>query len=322
MTDDRLVVSVDLGGTHLRVGCVDASGNVIYKIKVPAEARSGSDRVLEKVYQSIEQIRREAVGERSIVGVALGFPGIVHPEKGIVYQSPHFPDWKNLDLLSFFKSRIQETIIIDNDANLAALGEAWKGAGQRKKNFIMITLGTGMGGGLVLNRQVWHGDRGFAGEIGHICVDIDGPPCGCGSHGCLETYASASAIGTLIEKVDDERGLERLLEKSGLTRGRLSFQFFYEQAMDGDIFANAIFKKFGFYLGVGIATMVNTLGMETIIIGGGVSEALKFFIQPALKEIRERTYQEVADKVQIEAGQLGDEAGLVGGAAAFFTRPS
>ena len=321
MSNVPTVIAVDLGGTHLRVGAVQEDGVVVEKEKYDADSRSGCNSVLGCVAQSVKKMAEKIKARSDVIkGVALGFPGIVDQEKGIVYQSPHFPDWKDLNILDFFKKEIFWPLVIDNDANMAALGESWKGAGQGVKNFVMLTFGTGVGGGIILNGQIFRGDRGFAGEVGHLCIETEGPRCACGSKGCLEMYVSANGIRRLVEFTDDPEGLNRLIERIGGNIERVTVRYLHEAALDGDIFANIVFKKMGYYLGTGLASLTNTLGVETFILGGGVSEAWNFFIEPARKELLERTYHEIASHIQIKKAILGDNAGLVGGASHFFKK--
>lgn len=311
------VLSVDLGGTNLRVAAVGEEGTLLERVEEPSDARAGSAVVLKKTAEALKRVAAKVQG-RKISGVALGFPGIVDPSKGIVHRSPHFPDWKDLDILSFFKNEFPWPVVVDNDANLAALGESWKGAGKGLKNFLMMTLGTGVGGGLVIDGKVFHGDRGFAGEIGHLCIETDGPPCACGSRGCLETFISATGIRRLAEISDQVDGREQMLAKVGKPLARTTMKDVFEAALDGDIFANTLFKKMGNYLGVGVASLVNVLGVETVIVGGGVAEAWDFFIEPAKKELSQRTYEETSRSVKLVKSVLGTDAALIGGAAVSF----
>lgn len=320
MTLPRYVIAVDLGGTNLRTAAIREDGVIEGRIQDDSDARSGSRSVLVHVLNNIRKVEA-SVTQRGgkILGAALGFPGIVNPKTGIVHQSPHFPDWKNLDLFGFFKE-LPWPVIVDNDANMAALGEGWLGAARGVKNFLMLTFGTGVGGGIILDGKILHGERGFAGEVGHIVIQSEGPRCACGNRGCLEMYVSAVGIKKLIETSDDADGRAKLLERFGAGIDRLTIQNIHEAALDGDIFANVTFKKMGYYLGVGLTSLVNTLGVETIVLGGGVSRAWDFFIEPVRKEFDARSYREVAKNIRILKSALGDDAGLTGCAASFLSR--
>ncbi len=318
------VLAVDLGGTNLRVAAVLEDGTIAFREKKDAEASSKSLKVLSNVLETLHSVAaRVEAGGGKISGVALGFPGIVDPVKGIVYRSPHFPDWKDLSILSFFAEKLPWPVIANNDANFAALGEARRGAGKGVKNFSMLTLGTGVGGGIIIDGKIFAGDRGFAGEFGHIVIESEGPLCACGSRGCLEVFVSAKGILTTVETVvspEDLHGREKLMEKFGKPLGRLTVKDLHEAALDGDIFANSVFKKMGFYLGIGLASLVNTLGIERFVIGGGISGAWDFFIESTRKELAQRTYEETAKAVVISRALLGDDAALVGGMEAVMKR--
>lgn len=315
-------IGVDLGGTHLRVGAVRSDGTIEIKEKLPAEAKKGE--VLSPVADAVKRIADQISKKGgTIAGVGLGFPGIVDPEQGIVYQSPHFPDWNRLDLHSFFKREFRWPIVIDNDANMAARGEGRHGAARGLKNFILLTLGTGVGGGIVANGEVFHGDGGFAGEVGHLVIEGDGASCPCGGKGCLEMYVSATGILRLVEESEDRRGREQLLGRVGLTADqsyRLTVASLYEAAREGDLFAHLIFKKMGSFLGIGLVSLINILGIETVILGGGVSQAWDFFIEPAKKEFSQRTYKETARRLKILRAELGDDAGLIGASGLLFQK--
>ncbi len=314
----QYIISVDLGGTNLRVGAVREDGLLEEKEKHPSAAKSGCDVVLNNVLQAIQDVAKKIEMKHGVIrGVALGFPGIVDPQKGIVYKSPHFPDWADLDIFSYFKTALPWPIVVDNDAHMAARGEAWKGAGRGLRNFVMLTFGTGLGGGVIADGKIFHGDRGFAGELGHVCIESQGPLCACGSHGCLEMYVSTHGIRRLVETMDDAEARLKLLDSFSGNPERVTPKGLHELALDGDISANVIFKRMGYYLGIGMASLVNTLGIETFILGGGISEAWDFFVEAAKKELRERTYQETANHIEIKKAVLGDDAGLVGGGACF-----
>lgn len=313
-----IILSIDLGGTNLRVAAVTAEGKILEREKRSSDAKSTTSKTLRNIEEAIRTIvSRLGEQQKMIQGIALGFPGIVDPEKGVVYQSPHFPNWKNLAFADHFRKKFPWPVKADNDANLAALGEGWLGVGKGLKNFVMITLGTGVGGALVLDGKIFHGDRGFAGEVGHICIETHGYDCACGSHGCLEMYVSTQGILRNMEHTDDTEGREKFLVNFRGNIDRVTVQDLYEAALDGNIFANVTFKKMGYYLGIGLASLINTLGVDTFVIGGGVSYAWDFFADAARKELSEHTYRETASHVQLKKAVLGDDAGLVGGVKLF-----
>ncbi|MBI2066656.1 MAG: ROK family protein [Deltaproteobacteria bacterium] len=311
------VIAVDLGGTNLRVGAVSAKGEVLAVEKIPTLSKEKKEIGLEQIALGIDSlIQKNSLGRP--YALALGIPGIVEQKTGVVYCSPHFPDWKSVEARSYFEKRFSCPVVVDNDAHMIARGEGWKGTGKGLEHFILVTLGTGIGGALVCNRSIFHGDSGFAAEIGHMVIESEGRPCNCGSHGCWEMYASATGLlyGIEHDKVKNKER-DKLLERFGgllkVTVARL-----YESVQEGDLYAHAVFQKLGYHLGIGIASLVNITGIETVILAGGVSRAWDFFVGPMKKETALRTYKETASRIQIKQSTLGDEAGLIGGSAAFF----
>ncbi len=315
------IIAVDLGGTHLRVGVVSAEGEVQFVQKFPAGSKRKTNEILQEIAEKIVGVGSK-IGWKQVSGLALGVPGIVETRTGTVYRSPHFPDWKSVPVGDYFREKFSTFVVVDNDAHMAARGEGWRGAAQNKQNFLLLTLGTGVGGAIVWQGKVVSGDSGFAGEFGHLVIETEGPDCNCGSQGCFEMYVSATGIRRLIEegREIDPGGREALLEKTGGLE-KMTVEEIYHLAAEGDICAHSIFKRVGYYLGIGIASLVNVTGIETVVIGGGVAQAWDFFIEPAKKELAERTYAETARRVQILRAELGDNAGLIGGAAAIRNIP-
>lgn len=316
MMCSKAYLVVDLGGTNVRVAALNSEGRILHKTKESIDSKAETSKVLRKVADLLHAVAESTERDGARVhGVSLGFPGIVDPTKGIVYQSPHFPDWKDLNLREYFE--LPWPLVVDNDAKLATLGEGWKGAGAHLENFILLTLGTGVGGGISVGKKIFRGDRGFAGELGHFCIECEGPSCACGSRGCWEMYVSTQGLLRSLEHTDDVEGRRQLLEKLQLNSiGRVTVKHLHEAALDGDLFAGALFRRMGHYLGIGIASLANAFGIENFIIGGGISDAWNFFADVARREIHNRIYPEVAQKIILHKCLLGDDAALVGGVAA------
>ena len=321
-----MIIVVDVGGTNLRVGAVTPEGQIFDFEKRSSDSKAPVEKILQNIESAINAVvQRLTQCEQKVEGLVLGFPGIVDPKKGIVYQSPHFPNWKDLKFVEYFQKKFPWPVRADNDANLAALGEAYFGAGKYLNHFVMITLGTGVGGGLILNRKIHHGDRGFAGEIGHFCIEGNSDRrCGCGSRGCWEMYVSTQSFHYNLDfpLESDVRVRDQFLRKIGkdpsaFASRTIPIKTFYEAAKDGDMFAHSCFKKMGYYLGIGIASLANILGTENFIIGGGLSEAWDLFIEGTKKEIAQRTYKETSSNIKIHKALLGDDAGMVGGVKLF-----
>lgn len=312
-------IAIDLGGTNLRAGLVTQEGKILNQEKVPAPSRLKIQESLEQIAAVIEKIRG-AAQDKEIAGIALGIPGIVDIKKGIIYQAPHFPNWKNLEIRSCLEKKFATKVFVDNDCHMIARGEAWKGAGKGLENFMLLTLGTGIGGAIFWKGEILSGDSGFGGELGHIVIQAEGGrPCECGSRGCFEMYASSSGILYGIENDGDgAHNREQFLDRVGGV-SKVTAEKLYEAAKEGDIFAHSVFKRMGTSLGIGVASLVNVTGIETIILGGGLSGAWDFFIEPLKEELARRTFREAAARVKMKRALLGDEAGLLGGTRAILT---
>lgn len=286
---EKYAVGVDLGGTNVRYGIVSKGGKTTFERSRPVEG----NRTPAKIIDILTDIAREAKTRANISGIGIGAPGIVDFDAGSVIRSPHYPSWRDFELRALLAKRTGLPVVLDNDANMIAYGEAGYGAGKGLKNFVMITLGTGIGGGIVIDGKVFHGDHGFAGELGHQVIFFDGAHCDCGGRGCWETMVS----------------IEGIRQISGLDPKAL-----FDMAANGDRRAFAAWQKFGEYFGAGVASLANVLGIFNFVIGGGIGNALKFFLGPAKKEITRRTFGETAKRLNLIPAGLGDMAGIMGSA--------
>ncbi|HWP46159.1 MAG TPA: ROK family protein [Candidatus Limnocylindrales bacterium] len=306
------IIGIDLGGTNLRVAAITREGEIIQKSEGRSEVHRGREKVLEDLLKSVEEIQR-SLQPKGWQPVAIGFgvPGII--KEGIVVQSPNFPDWDDFDLKTYLKNHWNLPLWIENDANAAALGELWMGAGKESRHFCCLTLGTGVGSGIIVDGRILHGADGMAGEAGHMVVDPEGPPCGCGGYGCLETYASAT-------------GLERMSKEAlrrGAFRGKLphnvhelSAKDLHNLAKAGDPEARQIFAQMGRYLGIGLVNLIQIFNTELIILGGGVTDSWEYFIPETEKQIQTRAYKALARRVKIRRALCGGDAGVLGAAYA------
>ncbi len=288
-----VIIGIDLGGTNCRFGVVSKSGEILKQEMLPVSSDRSHKGIVEFLSSNCKRLSSGA----KLLGVGVGAPGIVDFEKGAILRSPHYPEWLGFSLRDELQKKCGCKVVLDNDANMIASGEAWKGAGRGLKNFIMLTIGTGIGGGIVIDGKIFRGDHGFAGEIGHQIIQFDGVPCDCGGKGCFETIVS---IGGLQDMIAGSK-------YAGITAKEL-----YDLAAKGDSFALSTWKKFGSYLGAGIASVVNVLGIHTVIIGGGISNAWDLFIDEAKKEIGQRTYAETAERIVLKKAELGESAGILG----------
>ena len=309
----KYVIGIDLGGTFIKGGAISSDGEIVFRAKKESGAKAGHLQPVANMLEVVEQLSQKMGKDPEVIG--FGIPGAIFSEKGIVTKSPHFPHWTDFDLQASLKEKTGIPFIIDNDANAAALGEGWEGAGKGYKHFCCMTLGTGIGGGIVLNGSIWKGLTGMAGEVGHIIVEPEGWPCPCGGRGCLETYSSATGITKMAqEKFNERDNSKRLRELVDDDPDKITSELLCDLAKEGDHLSKSIFKEMGKYLGIGFADLINILNLELIIIAGGVLPAWEFFIHEAESQMKMRTYKIPGERVQIVKARCGNDAGLLGAA--------
>lgn len=315
-------VGVDLGGTNLRIAAVDDHGRIIDRVNAPVAPER--DAVIHEMCAAISAISARLRGSGNLAGIGVGVPGIIDLHTGMLRESPNLPGWQDYPVRQEIEKRLGTTVILENDANAAALGEKWMGAASHVDDMCMITLGTGVGGGLILGGKVWHGAVGMAGEVGHIMVEPDGAPCGCGSRGCVEQYASATALRRMAKEAiasGNAPGLAKALQG----KGNFGAKRLYELATEGDEAARQVFRRAGRALGQLLATLINTLNLPVHVIGGGVSASWEAFAPSMMEEARARSYimkvtaplpgqTPGARNTVILRSKLGGDAGLIGAA--------
>jgi glucokinase len=310
----KTAIGVDLGGTNLRFGLVREDEKIISRRRTGTVAVEGVEIVLERLTSGIQALAKKAQAKgMKIAGIGIGVPGIISAKEGIVRLSPNLPGWKDIPLGLRLKESFSYPVHVENDANAYALGEYWFGAGKGTSSMVCITLGTGVGGGIILGGNIWRGADGMAGEVGHITVNPDGPLCQCGNRGCLERYSSATAV---IEMADAAiaRGKKtslKNLKKAGLA---ITAEAVADAAKKGDRVACRIFSEAGKYLGIAIADLINLLNIECVVIGGGMAGAWDIFIGPLKEEVRSRAFKIPARRCKIVRGKLKDDAGILGAA--------
>lgn len=301
---NEIVLSADLGGTNIRMAAVAISGETLHIARRRTPENVSPHLLLELTDQLAAECRGALRGELDLKGMAFGSPApAASGNDGILTKLPNLPSLNGMNLGAALRERFELPVTLENDATAAAIGERWLGASKKAKNSIMITLGTGVGGGLIINGEPYRGIDGTAGEIGHINVEPDGHPCGCGSYGCLEQYASATAIVRLAR----ESGLEFSTARE-----------LYEAASAGDENARSVFTTMGRYLGITLAGLINVLNPEVIVIGGGAAAGWDAFIGAAERAILERAFAAPAHRARVVPSALGDKAGLLGAARSAF----
>ena len=311
--DQPLVFAADLGGTYLRVALVDDSGKIHQQSKQRTPKGESPDCVVDALASAADNWTTE--GGRRIVAGSIMVPGAVDNQNAVVVQAPNLPALTNFPLKAVLEERLGWPVLLENDANAAAVGEMWLGAARGCRDVVSVTLGTGVGGGVILDGELWRGAHGSAGEIGHTTVDpFAGLKCKCGNTGCLELFASATAIVRMTRE-DLPRFPQSMLSREELTAEKV-----YDAGRDGDELALSVFKKFGIYLGIGLANLINIIDPEIIVIAGGVVNGWDLFARDMLREVNERAVRATAAQVKIAAAQCGDNAGLLGAARLAFDR--
>lgn len=310
-----LTIGVDLGGTNIKVGLVTADGKIVRRHRVTTEARTGPQGVADRICRACRDML-EAAGERpdAVRGVGVGSPGTIDIENGVVLFSPNLDGWNDVPLRKMVESGLGMRCVVDNDANVAALAEQWLGVGRGADSLVLLTLGTGIGGGIVLGGHIWHGGNGVAGEVGHMSINPDGPRCGCGNHGCLEAYASATAMVRRMREAIDAGTPTSLAGR----RDELTAALIHGAAVQGDAAARENIEQTGRYLGVGISNLMHLLNPQAIAFSGGVTAAGEMLLEPVRREVAWRTLEASRRNVRVSISALPEDAGLLGAARCFM----
>ena len=305
-------IGVDLGGTNLRTAAVSADGEILdeFQMATPSE---GPEEIIAGMVEGIHRVR-DSQGESGLAGIGVGVPGLIELEKGLIRKAPNLPGWENLPLRDELQDKLGCPVLLENDANLAALGEYWLGAGHRVDDLVMVTLGTGIGGGIISGGRILHGFLGMAGEVGHITVEPNsGRLCGCGNNGCLEVHASATAIARMGNDVVLANRSD-LMARMKETEGKMTSRLVHEAAGRGDAEAKRIYDRVGVALGRGLAALINTFNFPLYVLAGGVLAAWDLFAPSMFYEVEQRSVTFRETDTRIDKAKLGNQAGLFGAA--------
>ncbi len=310
-------VGLDMGGTNIRTAAVSKNGEVLLMLRAPARADDAAAETVTNISAQVlalqDAARCKGLGRALAIGVSV--PGPLNFRTGVVYAAPHVKAWRGFPLRRHLERVLKRPIIVENDANAWTLGEWWRGAARGCKNVVLLTLGTGIGGGLIVDGKLVRGRNGMAAELGHVFVEADGMPCDCGAHGCLEAYASASGLRGLLKR--RLRCEERKLPAPYLDRnGAFSARGLTAAARAGDQIAIEMFEVAGRYLGIAIASFINTFNPERVVIGGGVAGALPLMRPAMMREVKARAFAAAVAQARIVKAALGPEGGVVGAAFA------
>jgi len=318
------IIGVDLGGTNIVSIFINEKGKAIVRDKRETLTEKGKEKTINQIVESVKAViekgQKKGISLKSILGIGIGSPGPLNTKEGLIYFAPNLPGWENVPLKNILENRLKMPVFLENDANAAALGEWWIGAGKDVNNLVLFTLGTGIGGGIIIDGEVVHGFRDTAAEIGHMVIHEGGLLCNCGTKGCLEAYASATGVvKRTISAIKDGRK-SILTEITNNHLKEITCKMVYELAKKGDELCKWIVKETGRYLGIGIANMVNILNPEMIILAGGMTEAKDLLFDPTIKYAQKYALKAAIEKVKIVPASLGDDAGAIGAAATVLKR--
>jgi glucokinase len=314
--NSKYAIGIDLGGTSIKLGIVSNSGSIYKKAKLRTEADKGPKRVIENINIGIQQLNSNS--KYKIEGIGIGCPGVVTPGKGIVENPPNLPGWEKINISRIIYHEFEKEVYVDNDANAAAIGELTFGSGRKYKSFIMITLGTGVGGGIVMNKKIYHGDYGAAGEIGHISINYKGPKCNCGSYGCIEAYAGNQYLRDRVRRQLKNYPKSKLWKLIDNDLDKVSPRKIQTAAEMGDRFGQSVIEELGLHLGSAFTSLVNVLDISVFIIGGGIAGFGKPLFEAIEKTLRARVMAPIRPRVKVLPAKLKNDAGIKGASALVF----
>jgi glucokinase len=314
--NSKVYLGIDLGGTKVLSAVINAKGQILSRGKKRTAKVEDRDQLVGQIIASAQKALHEAgTAPGDVAGVGIGAPGPVDTERGVVLEMPNIPVGC-LHLRSELETALGAPCAVDNDVNVGTLGEFWRGAGQGTSSMVGVFVGTGTGGGIIIDGKLLRGKTGITGEIGHIVLDPDGPECGCGRRGCLEALASRTAMRRRVERAWDEGQGTALKELTGGVPGKLRSGAFRKALDMGDKLATQVVRDCAINLGYGAVTLIHLLSPERIVFGGGVMEALADEMLPIIEGIvAERCLDGCAEGIEIVPAKLGDDAGVLGAAA-------
>lgn len=303
----KIVLASDLGGTNLRMAAVDSAGEILYRTKRETPKSDRADDIVRAMVEAAAECIENIGTKGEAKAIAAAVPSGIDYQNGIIVKAPNVPCLDGFRMAAALKNELNLPVVLENDANAAAVGEQAFGAARGFQSAIAVTLGTGVGGGIIIDGKILRGIDGMAGEIGHVCVEPFGYPCACGSRGCVEQYASATAVVRIT------RDLEHQYPKSVLqNKSRLTSLDVFNAGKEGDELALEVFRQQGFYLGVALASLINSLNPEVIVIGGGASAGWDLFIPHTQEQINKRSYSVSAKRAKLVPAICGDDAGILG----------
>jgi glucokinase len=319
-------VGVDLGGTNIKAGVCDGEGRVLSKLSITTEGQRGPEGVLDRIAEAARSAAERA-GFRltDVQAVGVGAPGTMDFEAGVVTIAPNLPGWRDVHLREGVARRLGVTTVIENDANAAAFGEYWAGAGADADPMVLFTLGTGVGGGIVIGGELLHGASGSAAELGHLIIQFGGRQCGCGNRGCLEAYASATAMVArfreAVQGAPDPAPLGRgpgraasSLAEKVRSGGEITAEGIHTAALAGDELSRQILTETGVLLGYGIVSIVHAVNPQRVVLSGGMIGAGEMLMEPVRRTVKEMAFPQAQKRLEVVFARLGGDAGFIGAA--------
>ncbi len=309
------VLAIDLGGTKIITAIISRKGEIIARHDYPTLAAEGTQSVIDRILSDIDRLLRESnLNLHQLCAISIAAAGIIDIKNGIITEAPNLPGWRNMPLKSVVEDKCKIKTFLMNDADAAALGEHRFGAGKGLSNLILLTLGTGIGGGIILNGRLYLGSSGSAAEIGHMVIEASGPKCNCGKNGCLEALVSGTAIAGEVIKRINEGSRSSLIEMVEGKIEEITAANVYLAAINGDSLALDVIARAAYYLGIGVVNLVNIFNPEMIVIGGSVARMGDLLLEPVRRILKEKAFLLLSKSVKIAPAQLGNDAGIFGAA--------
>jgi glucokinase len=312
----KYIVGVDIGGTNIKIALLDTKMRIRAKRIFPTAGARGKNALIDSIVEHVEFLLSENnIGKKSSLGVGIGAPGAVNVRTGIVHYFVNIPDWREVPLGPIMRRRLKVPVFVDNDVNVMALAEFRFGAGRGSQNMLGIALGTGVGGGLVLEGRLYRGTAYAGGEFGHLQLSFKGPKCKCGSHGCLEAYSGSHYIANAVAAAIRAGERTYIKELVGGDLSKITPEVIDKAARAGDGFAKSVWHGVGEAVGMGIAGVANLLNVDKVVIGGGVARAGRILFDAIRRTVDERAMELPAKTVKIVKAKLGYDAGVIGAGA-------
>lgn len=311
-----LILGVDLGGTKILTAVVDPTGKMVSRDHSVTPASRGPEAVVQAILDSADRALSQAgIRSTDLYTIGVGAPGLSDPGTGVLFTSPNLPGWEDVPLGDIVEKKFEKRVFLINDANAAAVGEFFFGAGRMARNFIYVTISTGIGGGVMIDGRIYTGSTGTAGEIGHMTIDPKGPPCNCGNIGCWEQLGSGTALAREARRNILAGARTSILNHAGGDVERVNAEIIHRAAQNGDSLAMELIAQTGMYIGIGLANLINLFNPELIVIGGGLSNIGEMLLEPAYREAEHRSFKQSFRAVRFLQAELGRNSGVLGAAA-------